>query len=339
MMKVKYLFINVDLAEMLVQNWENDIGSIAALRISTNAIYTFKYKGETRFLRFSPKTEKCRENILAELEFITYLRSKRYDALEVVNAQNGVDLIEAQTPWGVYYASVFKRVAGVPINKTDFSDHVLFSYGKALGKLHQLACDYKPVRNTRWSYSDVLHWIDHTLSHFPNETAAKVETSMLKQYFKTIPVTKHDFGLVHYDFEYDNVFYDEASHSCHIIDFDDAMYHWYVMDIVQALDSIKECMSDDNYQVMKKQFLAGYLTENEISEDMMSIIPACKRFANLYGYVRVLRSVDEQWNHEPQWLIKLRKNLSKSIKINSLNFGTEIKQEGSFGIVDQSTTL
>jgi hypothetical protein len=72
MLKLKYLFNNVDLAEMLLKNWDFDEQSLDMLkyyRISSNAIYPFQSQGKTQFLRFSPKTEKCRENILAELDF------------------------------------------------------------------------------------------------------------------------------------------------------------------------------------------------------------------------------------------------------------------------------
>ena len=58
-------------------------------------------------------------------------------------------------------------------------------------------------------------------------------------------------------------------------------------------DCLQDCIPPEMIQQKKQCFLDGYRTEFEISEDMMLIIPACRRFANLYGYVRVLRSVEE----------------------------------------------
>ncbi|MEW9697575.1 phosphotransferase enzyme family protein [Paenibacillus sp. SI8] len=229
MLKLKYLFNNENLAEMLLGNWEYDKESIDMFqyyRISSNAIYPFQLAGKTRLLRFAPKTEKSKENMLAELDFISYLCTKSYGALESVVSKNGEELVEAQTPWGDYYASVFKRVSGVQISKTDFSDGIVFSYGKALGKLHYLSSEYAPTNYKRWSYSDVLAWIQDVLIDFPQETAALMESKRLHEYFSSIPTTKQNFGLIHYDFECDNVFYDEATESCNVIDFDDAMYHW-----------------------------------------------------------------------------------------------------------------
>ena len=327
MLKLKYLFDNADLAEMLLGNWEFDKESIDLFkyyRISSNAIYPFQARGKTQLLRFSPKTDKYRDNILAELEFISYLRSKQYGVLETVLSKNGEELVEAQTPWGEYFASVFKRVAGVQLNKSDLSDIIIFNYGKALGKLHQLSSEYEPNNNKRWSYRDVLNWIHNILIEFPNETSALMETKLLKEYFNSIPITKSNFGLIHYDFEYDNVFYDEKSQSFNVIDFDDAMYHWYVMDIEQALDSLQDCVPTEMFQLKKECFMDGYRAEYELSSDMMSLLPACRRFANLYGYVRILRSVEEKWENEPEWLVSLREKLISAMKNESSCFGMKI---------------
>lgn len=116
----------------------------------------------------------------------------------------------------------------------------------------------------RWSYLDCLDGIEEQLlnyleheqrdeheqyeqheqheqhkyhKQYEQHGAALAEARLLRDYFAAMPATKVNFGLVHYDFEYDNVFYDSTSEECYAIDFDDAMYHWYAMDIEQALKS------------------------------------------------------------------------------------------------------
>lgn len=327
MLKLKYLFNNVNLAEMLLKNWNYDEASIDMFkyyRISSNAIYPFKCEGKTQLLRFAPKTEKLKSNILAELEYISYLRDNHYGVLETVISKNGEELVEVQTPWGEYFASVFKRVSGVQINNTDFSDTILFSHGKALGRLHLLSSQYTQSKIKRSSYSDVFDWIQDTLMNFPEETAALMETKLLRNYFASIPKSKSNFGLVHYDFEYDNVFYDEESKSCNVIDFDDAMYHWYAMDIEQALDSLHDYIPSEIFNHKKQCFIDGYLTEYDISYELEGMLPACRRFANLYGYTRTLRSIAEKWDNEPEWLTNLRARLTEGLKEKSICFGKEI---------------
>ena len=133
MMKLRHLFNNPALAEMLLKNWEYDETSLDLFqyfRISANAIYPFKKDGEVRFLRCCPTSEKTKDNILAELEFVNYLRSNQYNALEPIPPKNGNELIQKSTPWGEYYASVFKHVMGKQISETDFSAEIMLDFRK-----------------------------------------------------------------------------------------------------------------------------------------------------------------------------------------------------------------
>ena len=162
------------------------------------------------------------------------------------------------------------------------------------------------VNNKRNDWKERMDWMEDVLSNFPEEIDAKNELYILKDYFLKLPTTKDNFGLIHYDFETDNVFYDEVTKTYNPIDFDDAMYHWYAMDIEQALDSMKEDMPEEQVEPAINQFINGYRSEYDISDDMLKLLPIFRRYANLYGYVRVLRSIEEKWNNEPEWMVTLR---------------------------------
>ncbi|MFS0871004.1 phosphotransferase enzyme family protein [Paenibacillus xylanilyticus] len=327
MLKLKYLFHNSDLAEMILKNWSYDPESLDMFRyyrISSNAVYPFRDQGEIRMLRFAPAPEKDKTNLSAELEVLSYLHQCQYGAMEAVPSNAGTELLEVQTPWGMYYASVFKRVPGMQLGSTDLNDQVLYNYGQALGKLHHLAREYTPLGAKRWSYTDVLDWMEEGLRGFPDETAAVHEVEMLRTHLSTWPVTKQNFGFIHYDFELDNVFYDAESQSCYAIDFDDAMYHWYAMDVEQSLDSLREETKPEQWEQRKQMFIQGYWAEAGEHYDMESMFPACRRFANLYGYVRILRSTSEHWAHEPDWMSGLRSRLAERMNEVAQGFGQAI---------------
>ncbi|MCG3088941.1 phosphotransferase enzyme family protein [Sporosarcina cyprini] len=327
MLKLKYLFNHVDLAEMLVRYWGYDESSLEMFkyyRVSSNAIYPFQKDGKTQLLRFSPRSEKLRENLLAELDFIAYLKTQKFGVLEAVVSKEGEKLVEANTPWGEYFASVFARVPGVQMGDTDLNDRIVFKYGESLGLLHQLSSKFESSVSKRWSYSDVLDWVQTIIMEHPNETEALAETEKLRAYFDSIPKELSNYGLIHYDFEFDNVFYDETSRSCFAIDFDDSMYHWYIMDVVQAMDSLEDCIPPEQLQQKKQCFLDGYQSQFDISKDTFDLIPACKRFANLYSYARLLRTTEEEWEHEPKWMVDLRQRLIGAMKNSSMNFGEDL---------------
>ncbi|WP_413405700.1 phosphotransferase enzyme family protein [Paenibacillus amylolyticus] len=328
MLKLKYLFQHNDLAEMILNNWSYDPESLDMFqyyRISSNAMYPFRDQGEVRLLRFAPVEEKNQINLSAELDFLRYLRTNQYGAMEAVPSHSGTELVEAYTPWGTYYASVFKRVPGSQLGSINLNDSILYSYGQALGELHHLSRAFMPEqKEKRWTYTDVLDWMQEILKGFPGETAALNEVEFLQTYFATWPITQQNFGLIHYDFELDNVFYDEGSQSCYAIDFDDSMYHWYAMDVEQSLDSLREEIEPEQWEQKKQLFLNGYWSKAGERYDLESMFPACRRFANLYGYVRMLRSVAEQWSHEPEWMSGLRARLARIMTEKAEQFGHPI---------------
>ncbi len=191
MLKLKFLFDNRDLAKMLLDNWKYDESSLDMFkynRISSNAVYPFQSEGKVQLLRFAPASEKDKMSILGELEFLQYLSLKQFPALKTVLLKNGKELITAETPWGEYHASVFDRVTGVQLGETDFNESIMFEFGKTLGRLHKLSSRYVPA-NKRWSYEDVLSWIDRTLSERRNQNTAMRETELLRNYFSRIPKT------------------------------------------------------------------------------------------------------------------------------------------------------
>lgn len=112
---------------MIVKNWAYDEDSLEMFqfyRISSNAIYPFRYKGKIRLLRFAPVKEKSKQNLEAELEFISYLRTNGFP-IGGLESKSGQYLIKVGTPWGAYYALVFNRVPGNPIGNTDCNDSII----------------------------------------------------------------------------------------------------------------------------------------------------------------------------------------------------------------------
>ncbi|SCY55045.1 phosphotransferase enzyme family protein [Alkaliphilus peptidifermentans] len=324
MLKLKYLFDNRDLAKMILGNWEYDPSSTKMFkyyRISSNAVYPFKSEDKVKLLRFAPCTEKNKNNIIGELEFIKYLKLREYPVLCTVPSKDNQELLEVSTPWGEYFAVVFDRVAGVQLEQIDYTYDICRKHGKSLGKLHKLSSEYKPDKELRWSYEDVLTWIEKELSSFSDETLAMQEIKLLKEFFSKLPKNEQTYGMVHYDFEMDNIFYDKDTDMLNIIDFDDSMYHWYAMDIEQALNSIVNEVPCEDYSLTRDFFIKGYREEFSITDEMLSYLTVFRRFADLYGYVRVLLSTKEVWDNEPEWMMDLRIYLATLMKDSSKHFG------------------
>jgi len=330
LLKLKHLFANTDLATFVVKNWEyENLDYFQYWRVSANAIYPFQNKDGICYLRMAPVGEKEENDIRAELEFLNYLKSEGFKAIEPVPSNNGNDLELVDTPWGTYYGAVFKKASGKSLEDADLTLETVHQYGAKLGKLHNLSQHYQPKTHKRKSWLDILNWIEQLLSEFPNEHKALLEVHILKECFAFMEVTEDNFGLIHYDFEFDNVFYDAETNEITPIDFDDAMYHWYGMDVEQAIDSLKDCDKFDDIDNAVEEFIKGYRSERALSEEMLNNSQVFRRFANLYGYARILRSAEEQWDNEPDWLINLRRKFSNLLENRRATFGLDRNRCGS----------
>ena len=93
---------------------------------------------------------------------------------------------------------------------------------------------------------------------------------------------------VTYDFQLDNLFYEEENRSYSVIDFDDAVYSWYAHDIITALDDfLGDDMNLDNPQV--KSFLKGYSSVVPLGDEDINQFTYFQRFMKLYRFAKLLR--------------------------------------------------
>lgn len=317
MLKMRYLFGNFDLAKEALKHWAHEPDDLddrlKGFRISSNAIYPFTHQGSVCYLRLAPIEEKLKDNLIGELEFIQYLRTHGYPALEPLPAKTGELLVELDTSWGAYYASAFHGVPGKPLDQTEMTEDISYLYGKSLGRMHALSAQYAP-EHPKWNHEDGLLWISNMLKEYRAPDIAVEELKRVCEELSSLPIRQDNYGLVHYDFELDNVFYDPVSKSLAAIDFDDGMYHWFALDLEQAFDSMRDEMPENLFDDAKASFMRGYQTEYAFTQESAGLLPAMRRYINLYKYARLIRCIDEEFQDEPDWMSWLRTKLASVIE-------------------------
>lgn len=129
---------------------------------------------------------------------------------------------------------------------------------------------------------------------------------ILTAYLQNLPILSSNYGLIHYDFQLDNLFYEEKHRSFNVIDFDDAVCSWYVNDIVTALDDfLDDDMNVDHSSV--KSFLQGYRSIRPLSDEYVRTFPYFQRFMKLYQFSKLLWTLEgSDIADAPQWLDDLK---------------------------------
>ena len=304
MLKLKYLFDNPDLAQMIAKNW-NGLSTPAFFRTSSNAIYTVTKEGKIFFLRFSPQTEKSINSVIAEVEFIMYLKDSGFNACTPVPSKNFNLQEDVDTPWGKYTAVLFPCNSGVQLSEVKLDAHLSKLMGKTLGILHELSCQYTPKNCKRKSHDTILNDTSELAQKYRlNDVLTSVK--IIQEELGALPKDIKNYGLIHYDFETDNLFIDSENQNISVIDFDDSHYNWYALDIERALNNILEQNGDNGFNDLKSSFMDGYFSVRPIDERIFERLPLLTAYANLYGYIRIYDSLFERWNNEPEWMGKLR---------------------------------
>jgi Ser/Thr protein kinase RdoA (MazF antagonist) len=256
-------------------------------------------------LRLAPTDEKLRENIECELSFIRYLRENGYPAAEPLASRSGEYLLTLKTASGEYFASAFRGVSGVRIDGTDYSNEIMLAYGKSLGRLHALSSRYA-AKSRKWDYNEALIWVENVLSEYHATDSVQRERIALRTDLSALAKSDATYGLVHYDFEPDNVFFDAGQEFCNVIDFDDGMYHFFALDVEQAFGELQDALSPSDAKCAEDIFLRGYREEFELTPETLETLPLMRRFVDLFRYTRIIRSAAETFENEPDWMTGLR---------------------------------
>ena len=305
-MKLRYLFENFELAKLALARYPHDEDSLDEclrwFRISANAVYPYRHQGRLCFLRLAPLEEKQLSLVAGEIEYIRYLRAQGYPAMNPIGEAWLLD-----SPWGKWCVSAFEGVPGRPVEACVPAGEMFFAMGASLGRMHALSRTYQPVKR-RPDRTAVLRQIRDMLTENNAPTAIVEALNLLEAELDALPVTDDEYGLLHYDFEPDNVFWDAQTCTCHVIDFDDAMYGWYALDVEQALDALRE-ITDENGE---GHFMDGYCSAAPFTQEMESQRPLMRRLIRLRSYARLLYCLNDQIANPPEWMTELCAKLNRA---------------------------
>jgi len=308
MLKLKYLFENYDLARECLALYDYDEESLEQMlsffRISSNAIYPFRNKmdkNEVCFLRLSPSEEKTFSSVITEIHLIQWLMDKGFPVMRPVTMKHGEFAKEVCTEWGTYNVSCFAKVPGNSLEDTEGNPDVVRGYGRILGQFHRLMKEY-PYSEEHRSHKDLLKEIEDRLQTYgaPEEVCA--EYRAVCRELEQLAISSANYGVIHYDFEQDNVFYDAKRDSFSVIDFDDAICCWYALDIVRALDSLDDVMNGCDMEHAERVFLEGYQEETDLTAEQIESFFLMRRLVRLQEYMTIRHVVSEPIGEMPDWM-------------------------------------
>ncbi len=318
MLKLKHLYENYDLAKECLARYKHSTNHLddmlAHYRVSSNAVYPFFADDEHRvcFLRLAPTEEKSLAEVKATIRFISYLIDNGYNAMKPYPMKDGKLCDVLKTEWGSYVVSCYRLICGDALEDCDGDADLAYGYGRALGELHNLSEQY--------SHSDEIIGIDEMmkqvydrLKRYGAPQCAFDCFDKVTATLNAMPRNKANYGLIHYDFEPDNVLYDDESDKYGVIDFDDSIRCFYALDVVRALDAMDDVTS--NVQVGRDAFIDGYRSVRTFTSEQADSLPLMRSVVLLQEYATILHVLSDPPDDRPDWMDEIIAKLTDRQKI------------------------
>lgn len=127
------------LAEAAAARWGRDPGSPRYVRVSANAVFTFRRDGRPLVLRLTPPGSRAPAALEAECAFVGHLAARGVPVARPVPASTGALVETVPGELGPWHAVVFDRLPGVHPEVGGLSPVGFARWGRALGELHRAA--------------------------------------------------------------------------------------------------------------------------------------------------------------------------------------------------------
>ena len=253
-----------------------------------NSIVIVSRNGDKQYvLRISDLGDRNENDYIAETEFVHFLAENGAPVADVIPSVQG-NLVECMEADGnEVYVSLFTYAKGVLLADNGYRyregaslSEYFYNTGKALGAIHRLSKEYKPV-HSRADYFDKYN-MNYINSLIPDEydELKKAIASRFDE-FQKIPKEKNCYGIVHFDYSDGNYHIDMDTGAITVFDFDNCMNCWYMFDLANLWIhnegwTRQEADSDKRMALMQQCFdiqLQGYKTETDITEEMFEKLP------------------------------------------------------------------
>ena len=234
--------------------------------------------GQTAYiLRASEYSRDREEHTAFELKWVAYLSSYLKGIVRPQRSKNGSLYEVISTADKAYILCLLEKAPGKIVDANhpnEFHQELFFHLGALMGDMHRLTVSYEG--NIR---KPAFEWTGSANSwRYENPILDEDVRRCQKKYYDelcTLPISKENYGIIHWDIHTDNFFVDNGK--IKIFDFDACQFNWYTADMASAIffmvlkgagplthKSEKERTAFAEAYVIS--YLKGYMETNRTSE-------------------------------------------------------------------------
>jgi Ser/Thr protein kinase RdoA (MazF antagonist) len=255
----------------------------AHVRSSANHVYRFMRNGSAHYLRLTPGSERGHDAIRAELDFVLHAARAGLAVALPVPSKAHAALVEAVEDDGQRcHAVVFEALSGRQYDLGELDEPMVRAWGRTLAQLHRASETFSAGAG-RPEWLDEIRDARESVPADETAVAAVLESGLA--WLAALP--RHEHGLLHGDFELDNLFWDGGR--VRVLDFDAAAHGWYAVDVAIALGDVwREGGADRDDRLA--WFFAGYSGVRPLPAGARAVLPRLVQLSSALKAARLLRA-------------------------------------------------
>jgi Ser/Thr protein kinase RdoA (MazF antagonist) len=281
--------------------WGYPPGTAKWWRSSASHVFVIPDPNGKRYLRFVPDGHRGAASFAAVADLMARLADRGVPAARPVASQAGPLVATADTPLGIMHAMVVEAAPGEGLDAGELDEAGARAWGTALARLHRDAADLGE------DLPGPFEALPLASSLFSADTDLMAAVAVLEARMRELSRDSSGFGVVHGDFELDNLAWQDGTATA--FDFDEACRGWYAADVAFALRDLTDDTGSPAAEHRERfaAFLDGYRSVRPLAEADLPLFAGLHAVCALVQITRALREAGED---EPEWKADLRRSLT-----------------------------
>lgn len=291
-------------ADQVAAAWGYPAGTAKWWRSSASHVFVLPDPRGKRYLRFVPDAYRSAGAVEPVSVLMHRLAAGGAPVVSPVPTETGSLTATVPTALGTMHAMVVEAAAGHEFDAEDLTDDLAREWGRTLAVVHDGAAGVDV------DLPDAFAELAEIPDRFAEDPALVKAAALLADRLARLPRDRPRFGMVHGDFELDNLAWDAGRATA--FDFDEAAQSWYAADIAYALRDLTgpDGEPDPARRHLVHAFLAGYRGMRALDDSDLGNL---RLFAGAHAAcsaVRIARALDSSGADEPEWRAELRADLT-----------------------------
>jgi Ser/Thr protein kinase RdoA (MazF antagonist) len=291
-------------ADQVAARWGYPAGTAKWWRSSASHVFVLLESGRRRYLRFVPGSYRGPKPLATVAELMARLSDGGSAVVRPVAAESGALTTTVATGLGAMHAMVVEPAPGVEVDAHGLTASQAWRWGQTLARLHRDAAGlHAGLPESFGELPDIGEL-------FADDAELVEATARLTDVMRGLPRCQDRWGVVHGDFELDNMAWEEGGPIAY--DFDEAALSWYSADIAYAVRDLTDHTGRPapKHRAQYDAFLDGYRSVRPFDDEDSGRLPLFTGLHAAASLVRITHALGEPARQEPDWLSELRDDLT-----------------------------